>query len=252
MSVPTHGPDCSTRTFQSKCKYCGDVIFFFSCTCGSRLIFNELGYPWPLHSCRDYVAGDGRYRLGEEVIPIAQLWNRGIRGEDLENALPGTLGSHFTDDNLMNLPDLIDRSIDKPYVQRVTNAAIENKSQVKPSTDIVRQDPYHDVHTSEIGQITELISDANIAKKAGIKRGSMGMSALGKWARQNLVQMTMHTGALGEAQSDNCSFTFFVEESVVKRHGIVRGCIVSARLRGIVISSRNPIWVCEELVDLYD
>ena len=78
------------------------------------------------------------------------------------------------------------------------------------------------------------------------------MSALGKWARQNLVQMTLHTGALGEAHYDNCSFTFFVEESVVKRLGIVCGCIIQARLRGIVISSRHPIWVCEELVDLYD
>ena len=43
MSVPRHGVDCRTRTFPTKCKDCGDEVFYFSCTCGSKVFFEELG-----------------------------------------------------------------------------------------------------------------------------------------------------------------------------------------------------------------
>ena len=46
-----HGADCKTRTFPLDCRHCGRGIFFFTCECGSRVLFDELGGVWPIHDC---------------------------------------------------------------------------------------------------------------------------------------------------------------------------------------------------------
>lgn len=52
MPVPTHGPRCRTRfCHPSKCKECRQEVFYWACTCGSSLLFDRLGEPWPRHKC---------------------------------------------------------------------------------------------------------------------------------------------------------------------------------------------------------
>ena len=49
--VPTHGPECATRTYKTRCSECGKPVFFFSCSCQSAVFFDNLGHPWPEHDC---------------------------------------------------------------------------------------------------------------------------------------------------------------------------------------------------------
>ena len=52
MSVPTHG--ASGRTLFCRpvtCKYCNQNAYHWSCSCGSNLLFDKLGEPWPQHPC---------------------------------------------------------------------------------------------------------------------------------------------------------------------------------------------------------
>ena len=49
--VPTHGPDCETQTYRTRCSSCRKTIFFFSCSCQSAVFFDSLGHPWPEHDC---------------------------------------------------------------------------------------------------------------------------------------------------------------------------------------------------------
>lgn len=58
MSVPTHQAGCQTVTWRTTCRDCGKPVFFFSCSCGSKIFFDSLGDPWPLHtdSCPIYHA----------------------------------------------------------------------------------------------------------------------------------------------------------------------------------------------------
>ena len=58
MSVPTHRAGCETRTWKTNCLDCGKPVYFFACTCGSKVFFDALGDPWPLHadSCPIYHA----------------------------------------------------------------------------------------------------------------------------------------------------------------------------------------------------
>lgn len=56
MSVPTHRAGCKTRIFKTSCHDCGKPVWFFACSCGSRVFFDDKGPPWPLHAekCPNY------------------------------------------------------------------------------------------------------------------------------------------------------------------------------------------------------
>ncbi len=52
MPVPTHGPRCRTLFCRpSKCLYCNQTVHHWSCSCGSSVLFDKLGEPWPQHPC---------------------------------------------------------------------------------------------------------------------------------------------------------------------------------------------------------
>ncbi len=52
MPPPTHRAGCSTRTFPTTCRDCGETVFYFECSCESKVFFDELGNSWPRHSDR--------------------------------------------------------------------------------------------------------------------------------------------------------------------------------------------------------
>ena len=47
-----HGEHCNSKTYPTNCKQCGSKIFYFSCDCGCKVFFEELGHPWNVHHCR--------------------------------------------------------------------------------------------------------------------------------------------------------------------------------------------------------
>jgi hypothetical protein len=65
MFQAIHGPWCHTRTFPVKCRYCGKAVFYFSCSCGCSVLFEELGDPWPKHYCQEYYQ-----RTSTQIIKI--------------------------------------------------------------------------------------------------------------------------------------------------------------------------------------
>ena len=245
----SHGYWCNARTFPTVCKYCGADVFFFSCDCGSKLFFELLGQPWPLHRCAEYELSKSGYRLGPDTIGIQPSH---ASSNDMKKYPPGKLGSVLSDDGLRRIQEMLDQSIDSEYVKAVQEAIAVPKLRRQKTAWIERQDPYHGCETRERGVVTELIHNANILKKAGVYDGSMGVSAFGKYARTPMTQLTIHTGALAQEEDDNCSFTFFVQESVIHQQEVFRGCVIAVRLRGIAVLSQFPVWVCEHLIDLYE
>ena len=53
MSIPTHSINCYTKAYQTTCQDCNQSIWFFSCTCGSKVFFDDLGSPWTIHICQN-------------------------------------------------------------------------------------------------------------------------------------------------------------------------------------------------------
>lgn len=253
-----HGPWCNTRTFPMRCRYCGESVFFFMCDHGSRVLFDRLGQPWPIHRCMESRQGWLKLDLGADIIPIDKFYDRpksppkSPRKPISNEPQYGNFSKYISDEMREELMNLIDESIDREYIE-IVQKEIENERQTSTkSTWIQRLDPYHGLEATEQGIITELIKDANILKKANIPEGSIGVAMLGKYAKVKLVQMTIHTGAIAEDPQENSSFTFFVEEAVVKKQGLMKGDFVTAKLRGIVISEKYPIWVCYNITGLFD
>jgi hypothetical protein len=90
MPIPTHSLSCTTRAFKTNCPHCKETVFYFSCSCGSKVFFNELGYPWEKHDCEEY-----RYikqvaliknidRLSTEEIYKIILQNDKANGKEME------------------------------------------------------------------------------------------------------------------------------------------------------------------------
>jgi len=56
MPVPNHKWDCETRIWETVCPDCEEVVYFFSCSCESKVFFDAPKPPWPKHedSCLAY------------------------------------------------------------------------------------------------------------------------------------------------------------------------------------------------------
>ncbi len=51
MPVPTHSPFCQTLVYPTSCWYCQQDIHVLQCSCGSAVLFDDIGPPWPKHGC---------------------------------------------------------------------------------------------------------------------------------------------------------------------------------------------------------
>ena len=75
MPTPSHGFACSSRTFPTSCRFCGDDIFVYQCSCGSVVLFDELGGNWPQHRLACYL------KLGDARPPSAEQRSQWLRRE---------------------------------------------------------------------------------------------------------------------------------------------------------------------------
>lgn len=46
-----HGPWCGAKTYPTRCRFCDQSAFYFSCDHGSKVFFEALGDPWVRHDC---------------------------------------------------------------------------------------------------------------------------------------------------------------------------------------------------------
>lgn len=78
---PTHGWWCNARTYPTRCRQCGAEVFYFSCDCGSKVFFDSLGWPWPIHDCVSSILGQVEASIAEEYARcVAERQDRRRRG----------------------------------------------------------------------------------------------------------------------------------------------------------------------------
>lgn len=82
--VPTHGSDCrKVRSYPTACPYCGTRVFYFECTCGSK-VFLVPGGSGVIHDCRGGPS-DG-YRssnLTKDNVVVCNQCGIQVRGDRL-------------------------------------------------------------------------------------------------------------------------------------------------------------------------
>ena len=81
---PSHGWWCNARTYPTRCRYCGAQVFYFSCDCGSKVFFDSLGWPWPIHDCTASILEQVEISIKQEYARrIAEREERRRRGWEI-------------------------------------------------------------------------------------------------------------------------------------------------------------------------
>ena len=222
MSVPTHGLGCHTRTFPTKCRHCGDDVFFFSCSCGSRVFFDELGPPWPVHDCK-FSRSDQRWALGR---------TRTKRGD-------GSVRVEISDGVTATRPAERPRQIWNIHSSVVE--AEERNARSREDDPIEMVPPGAERTTDVIGVIREIDHHVDAYQRLDVPPTPIGKALLnvlgsGRWGR-----MTIHV-----LDAKIYSYTVWVPASALAQ-GMTRGVTVSAQLERLDIARIAREWVCTEL-----
>ncbi len=219
MSVPRHGMDCQTRTFPTKCKNCGDNVFFFSCTCGSAVFFDELGWPWPEHDCgfsrSDYRWARGRPRTN---------FDGGVRVEISE----GVTATRPAKERRRRW------NIDPAVADKVKREARSREHHPIESVP-----PGADWMVKVTGVIREVDSQVDVYRRLNLPRtpinkGFLGELGSGRWGR-----MTIHV-----LESVAYSYTAWIPVSLLPAGGVRLGVAASAELQRVDVATVAREWIC--------
>lgn len=215
-----HGEWCRTKTWPASCPECSKEVFFFSCDHGSKVFFDELGSPWPVHDC-------------------LKSWARDLR--------------RFTDDKGDTVVELkpgitVTRSLAKPTSFKVEQSVISKAQPVKKKKardTIVPIEPERELSESHIGVLREVRPYVDPVKAFSMADTAMGRASLGSIGKQEMGKITMHVPYPTEDYTE--SFTSWVPAKLLRDRRIKRGVTVAVDLERIRIVGRGYTWFCDSL-----
>ena len=221
MSVPRHGVECRTRTFPTKCSNCGDAVFFFSCTCGSRVLFDQLGWPWPEHDCQ-FSRSDQAWARSRHTT---RLGDGGVRVElssDVTVTRPAERRRRRWD-------------IDPAVADRARRDARSREchpiESVPPGAGLTEE---------IVGVIRAMERNVDVYRRLEVPRTTGGKAFLGVLGSGRWGRVTIHV--LGRRIH---SYSAWVPDRLIPRHNLRNGVTVSAVLQRHDVARIAREWVCQ-------
>ena len=185
----THGYWCNTKTFPLNCKFCNSRIFFFECDHESRVLFDSLGPPWPLHDCLTTASQSASRPTNAGLYNALKGVQFSVRDNRTSGLLPGMRS--------------FNGRIDPAIVARVR----ESESRTR---DTMRVDPMGGEET-HIGTVTH-IGIVSIEKRFGIASDSIGARMIYDFLNSSeIAQVTILVDelAVDPDAEDLMSYTFW-------------------------------------------
>lgn len=210
-----HGFWCKTRTWPTRCPSCTESIFFFMCNCGSRVFFDQLGSPWPIHNCDN-------------------TWARKLqRTTDKTGKIKVSLSPDVT---VIRIPRSF--GIEQDIISRAQTA--KTKQTLDP---IVAVEPTKSSSKAIVGVLREITKSADPAKVFKLDNTTMAYALLGPVGRQPVGKITVHAPSASGTQQE--SFNVWIPSTLIKDTRIVRGLTVSLTLEGIPVLGSGYTWFCD-------
>lgn len=210
--VASHGTWCGARTYPTSCRHCGSEVFYFTCNCGSKVFFDELGGDWPEHRCIEYLVT----QYGKEFV------ERGLARQMMRPGLP------------------------RKYQFKDEYAASVEKARKAPSSfQVVRNDPRENDEIQATGTVREVILEIDLMKKFDLPDTLLGRAFLGLLGDERFGQLTVHVGSMGEA--DVHSFTMLASTGSISAMNLERGALLSFRISAFSIPGKKLVWLAEAL-----
>ena len=208
------------RSFWTRCQFCNQHVFYYENDFGSKVFFDDLGPPWPKHNCPERQA-----QFASRKAPLKAGRLKVERGRQIKSINNYNHRRHNRRKNVAN-----------PLANR----------DIKPS-GVHEQAAKHDLTVRCQGVIAFKNDTADIFKVANIRPGSFGASLLGRFSKEPLVQLTVHSPIHGKGRGQKLGFTFFIGRSIAEKLNLKKGMQVAAKLRGVAAIPSHPIWVCDQL-----
>lgn len=209
MQSGTHGTWCGAVTWKTNCPSCGAEVYFFKCNCGSKVFFDGLGVPWPIHDC-EFSWGRGlerqRDRSGGTTVQIAP----GITAYR-----PGSIS-----------PDVVART----------------RRRDSTPDPIVAVDPDDAGPTNVIGIVRELRHTVNVTQSLKLPASSLTAAFIGPLGKGQWGKVTIHAPAHDDVLR---SYTAWVRREALTRVKHSRGVTVAATLQVQTVPGVKPVWVCK-------
>lgn len=220
-----HGIDCRKTTFPLKCRYCGNNIFFHSCSCGSRVLLDNLGPPWSKHDCRTQ---------NRPTAPYAPSGVNTPSGVNVFRASPNSTGL---------LPQWRHSAeyLDPAMTKRVTDSRYQYRN-------TQRIDPLGSTDAEFVGLVLERLRP-DLARRYRLPRNSIGFIHLANIiSAADPVQLTVQVDelSLDPAAIDFSGYTFLLPPNL-DAPGIDRGALVCARLTPVEAMDGTRLWLAQEI-----
>ena len=219
--IPTHGAWCQTITFAIQCRGCQANIFLFKCNCGSLVLFDELGPPWPVHDCDN--------AQWAKNLPKTVLGNGSI-------SVPWKNGITF-------IRPALDFAVEPAIVERARRRA--RKEQRDPIRKI---EAPASGSKQVIGVLREITSEADPLKAFGLPGTDMTWALLGERWREPIGKITVHSEVSAADHLE--SYTAWVPTRLISDKQTVRGAAVALSLKSVAIPNNDAVWFCEEFDSL--
>ncbi len=213
-----HGSWCNSRVWRTACRECQQQVYFFSCSCGSAVLFEKLGAPWPKHICP----------------PPITVYKR-QKGAD------GTVTAWLTPDGSITATRPAETTLIEPGF-----ADLARDRDAKDERPIRKYAALSGERKSIHGIVRELRSDVDPYADLGVPRSAIGKALLGVLAHaKGLAKMTVHVGSLTDGSID--SFTFYIARDLLAKHKMRRGAIVDVELEAIKVPGITTRWFAHDL-----
>lgn len=231
MSNPTHSSSCRSWTYPVSCRACSNEVFVHQCTCGSAVLFDELGPPWPRHDCFTKAVN----ALKAKVLPVLKA------GADPRSAT----FTPFADLKDLLGPALADgRGDGSPIPPASKPSGPGGRPSAKQPVETKKMGPIAGDIQHFIGIVREMSPKTKMLDQLYAEVGSIGLKAFGLPARRNAVQVTIVDTA-GEPYE---SYTCIADKSRLDR-AVKVDVMVGATLRSVATPSLS-FWLADELQPL--
>ncbi len=217
MSVPTHGPDCISKAYKTRCPDCGNDVFFFTCNCGTKIFFDDLGYPWPEHHCRQ-----------REIRDAIHLIRQSER---------------LTDDEIFRRIEEYGkkhgRHISREFFEIIDNELTRRRKEFK-----CLEIEFNENIKGLAGQITGLNKDINFAKRFGFDHTAPFIKdLLGELSKAPFTEIIIRDNP--DKNNHSRQYSVFIKSAELKLTGIHLGDMITVRVRES--KSLTKVWVVSNI-----
>lgn len=200
-----------------KCQFCNEKVYFFSCTCGSKVFFDLPYYPWHPHERRCY-----RYLI----------WYL----QEIENT------------PILEIRSLIERYSEETGIEvsrdvRDYLSHIERQqSSLKPR--IINVEPKNE-ELVILGLVVSVNLQVNFFKRLQLSDNPFGRALLGKLLSLSCVEVKIRQ----ETKEANCfnDYSVFVPTRLYNEEPFRQNSRVFVVIKPYEIVGRGEIWLCSEL-----